>query len=283
MSAGPSLALEKAPRRGFPRYPVKVPLDVIALRSGVPHNLPGRCADLSEGGVGAMVAGEFSVGQQVAIELRLPQVGLPLRATAQVRYQTKLRCGFEFIGMTAEQREMIRYWAHRLAAEQASRERTISKAESAEVETTPLPRKTRTAEMLRRLRRVSLVATFAVTALAAVGWWQWQRAWNELEQARAELREPLRVSPDAMATRILAKVEPVYPEEARRAGTQGLAVLDAVIAADGTVKRLRPVSGDDLLVQSAADAVRQWRFEPYRQNQQALEVETTIAVEFRLN
>ena len=49
------------------------------------------------------------------------------------------------------------------------------------------------------------------------------------------------------------KVQPVYPEEARRTGKQGLAVLDAVIAPDGTVKRLQPVSGDELLVKSAED------------------------------
>jgi len=66
------MALEKAPRRGSPRYPVNVAFDVIALRSGVPENLPGRCTDLSEGGVGGMVAGDLASGQQVAVELRLP-------------------------------------------------------------------------------------------------------------------------------------------------------------------------------------------------------------------
>ena len=77
MSAAPSLAFEEAPRRAFPRHPINVPLDLIALRSGVPENLPGRCTDLSEAGVGAVVAGELAAGQQVAVELRLPNVGVP--------------------------------------------------------------------------------------------------------------------------------------------------------------------------------------------------------------
>jgi TonB family protein len=64
---------------------------------------------------------------------------------------------------------------------------------------------------------------------------------------------------------------------------QGLVVLDAVIAPDGNVKRLRPVSGPDLLVQSATEAVQSWKFEPYLSSGKAVEVETTIAVEFRLN
>ena len=76
MSAAPSPAFEETPQRRFPRHPINVPLDLIALRSGVPENLPGRCTDISEGGVGAVVAGELAAGQQVAVELRLPNVGV---------------------------------------------------------------------------------------------------------------------------------------------------------------------------------------------------------------
>ncbi len=86
-----------------------------------------------------------------------------------------------------------------------------------------------------------------------------------------------------MEMRIVSKVDPVYPEEARQRGVQGLAVLDAVIAADGTVAKLRPVTGDEQLVKSAADAVRSWKFEPYQSSGRAVAVETTIAVDFRLN
>jgi protein TonB len=62
-----------------------------------------------------------------------------------------------------------------------------------------------------------------------------------------------------------------------------MVVLDAVIAPDGSVKSLRPLSGPDLLAQSATEAVRAWRFEPYLSSGSPVEVETTIAVEFRLN
>jgi outer membrane biosynthesis protein TonB len=43
------------------------------------------------------------------------------------------------------------------------------------------------------------------------------------------------------------------------------------------------VSGPDLLVQAATEAVQSWKFEPYLTSGQAVEVETTIAVEFRLH
>jgi protein TonB len=88
-----------------------------------------------------------------------------------------------------------------------------------------------------------------------------------------------------MEKRIVTKVAPAYPEAARIAGTEGVVVLDAVIAPDGSVKRLRRMSGPDLLAQSATDAVQSWKFEPYvdQSSGKAVEVETTIAVEFRLH
>src|ERR1039458_7205324 len=88
------------------------------------------------------------------------------------------------------------------------------------------------------------------------------RSWRSAQGQRR--RPPCEFPPRRWNCGPLQKFSPVYPEEARLAGTQGLEVLDAVIAPDGTVKRLRPVSGDELLVKSAAAAVRSWRFEPYQ-------------------
>jgi TonB family protein len=291
MSAAPSPAFEETPRRVFPRNPLNVPLDVIALRSGVPENLPGRCTDISEAGVGAVVAGELAAGQQVAVELRLPNVGVPVRARALVRYQSRLRCGFEFVGLSVEQREMIRYWIYRAASEPVEfrdSKQDFKKEEKAEPATAeaPVAIVELPAKPGHRIRigRGGFYALFVcMLALAGLGWWQWQRSWNELE-ARATVAEPgLRVSPETMEKRIVTKVEPVYPEAARKAGLQGLVVMDAVIAPDGSVKRLRPVSGPDLLAQSATAAVQSWKFEPYLSSGKPVEVETTIAIEFQLN
>jgi TonB family protein len=295
MSAAVSPALEKVQRRNSARHPINVPLDVILLRSGVPENLPGRCTDLSEGGVGGMIAGELLVGQHVAVELRIPKVGVPLRARALVRYQGELRCGFEFVGLPVEQREMIRYWAYRLRNPPFNVSDEAEKPEPAEAAAVgpvsvvapavAAPKETSGPTIKVRFRRFHLLlATLFV--LACLGWWQWQRSWKELEigvQAASGEQEPLRVSPDTMEMRIVSKVDPVYPEEARQKGMQGLAVLDAVIAADGTVAKLRPIMGDDQLVKSAVEAVRTWKFEPYQSSGRAVAVETTIAVEFRLN
>jgi TonB family protein len=296
MSAAPSLALESTPQRGFPRHPIAVPLDLIALRSGVPETLPGRCIDITEAGLGAVIAGELAAAQQVAVELRLPNVGVPVRARAVVRYQSRYRCGIEFVGLSAQQREMIRYWIYRresdpLASkiESKTEQRNVAldfgpsvplKADSPETNVVP----TRQGKRKIRIGRGGLLLLIlGALLLVALVVWQWQRSWNELETRAQAADARLRVSAETMEKRILTKVDPVYPEAARVASTGGLVVLDAIIAPDGSVERLRPLSGPDLLVQSATEAVRSWKFEPYLSSGKAVGVETTIAVDFRLN
>ena len=297
MSAATALALQDAPRRAFPRHPISVPLDLIALRSGIPENLPSRCTDISEAGIGAVIPGEMAPGQQVAIELRLPNVGVPVRARAQVRYQSRLHCGLEFVGLSPEQREMIRYWVFRAAEETPNfKNAKQSEVEHNQAETAFVPEPSTPPKRKVRIARSAFYVLLAcVLVVAAVGWWQWQRSWTELERQTPTGKSESRISSETrpfaeesvpsetMQNRILTKFDPVYPEAARVAGTQGMVVLDAVIAADGSVQRLRPVSGADLLVRSATDAVQSWKFDPYLSSGKPIAVETTIAVDFRLN
>jgi protein TonB len=63
---------------------------------------------------------------------------------------------------------------------------------------------------------------------------------------------------------------------------QGVVVLEAVIARDGTVDSLRVVSGNPLLTPAALDAVRQWKYQPTMLNREPVEVITTITVTFTL-
>jgi len=63
---------------------------------------------------------------------------------------------------------------------------------------------------------------------------------------------------------------------------EGDVVLAAVIGKDGTVRDLKAVSGPAMLVSSAIQAVRQWRYKPYLLNGQPVEVETQIKLQFRL-
>jgi TonB family protein len=292
MSAALSPSFDAVSERVFVRRPINVPLDLIALRSGVPENLPGRCTDLSEAGVGAVIAGELAAGLQVAVELRLPNVGVPVRARAVVRYQSRLRCGLEFVSLSVEQREMIRYWVYRasqaglpIGADLKVPDSKKTNAAPADVpEPVAVAGESRVNQRRVKIGRGGLALLFgSVLGLAALGWWQWQKSWNELETHSLASSVGLRVSPETMEKRMVTKVDPVYPEAARVEKTEGLVVLDALIGSDGSVKGLRTISGPDLLVQSAKEAVRSWKYEPYLTNGNAVEVETTISVDFRLN
>ena len=62
----------------------------------------------------------------------------------------------------------------------------------------------------------------------------------------------------------------------------GTVELHAIISKDGTIKDLHVVSGPAMLRQAAVDAVRTWRYKPYKLNNEPTEVETTINVVFTL-
>lgn len=93
-------------------------------------------------------------------------------------------------------------------------------------------------------------------------------------------RGPVRISKYVMARLILTRVEPVYPEKARRLGVSGTVVLEAILGKDGTVSRLSVLSGPEMLRQPMLDAVFQWTYRPYILNGDPVEVKTTIQLDF---
>jgi protein TonB len=81
---------------------------------------------------------------------------------------------------------------------------------------------------------------------------------------------------------ILHRVQPAYPPLARSARIQGTVVLAAVISKAGVIQDLRVISGHPMLVKAALDAVSEWRYRPYILNNEPVEVETQIMVNFTL-
>lgn len=98
-------AAQARPLQRYPRALFSVPLTLRHLAAGGIQSSPGVSLDLSQGGLGAIVHGGLRVGEMVEIEVRVP--GFALNAVAIVRYATSVRSGFEFVGMTAEEREQI--------------------------------------------------------------------------------------------------------------------------------------------------------------------------------
>ena len=81
------------------------------------------------------------------------------------------------------------------------------------------------------------------------------------------------------------KIEPIYPELARRARLEGNVILQAIVYKDGTVgdiellRTSRPGVGFE---DAAVEAVAQWRYHPATQNEKPVDVYFTIIVTFEL-
>jgi len=59
-----------------------------------------------------------------------------------------------------------------------------------------------------------------------------------------------------------SKVQPEYPELARKMNITGTVKVSVVVAPNGTVKEAKVIGGHPVLGNAALDAVRKWRFEP---------------------
>ncbi len=122
--------------------------------------------------------------------------------------------------------------------------------------------------------------------LLVVLWWRWNRGWEDLESGleateKTTLKPEAHVPAEVMAKLVVHRVDPEYPEAARPAKLQGVILLDVVVGRDGSVVDMHAVSGPEVLSRAAMDALRWWRFEPYRVEGQPAVVETTVAVEFK--
>jgi protein TonB len=81
---------------------------------------------------------------------------------------------------------------------------------------------------------------------------------------------------------LIAAIRPVYPAIARAAHVEGTVVVEAVISRGGTIESLHVLSGPVMLQSAAIDAIRAARYRPYRLNGEAVDVQTTITVNFRM-
>ena len=96
--------------------------------------------------------------------------------------------------------------------------------------------------------------------------------------------EILPVVGDVRAPVLLERVEPDYPESARRARLQGIVILEATITTSGEVQEVRVLkSVNPLLDEAAVRAVRVWRYRPATLNGRAVPVYLTVTVRFGID
>ncbi len=96
--------------------------------------------------------------------------------------------------------------------------------------------------------------------------------------------EPLRVGGDVKPPQLINKVEPSYPEAARKARMEGVVILEAIITASGAVEEVKVLKSVNPLLDAAATrAVQQWKYRPATLNGRAVRVYLTVTVTFNLH
>ena len=98
--------------------------------------------------------------------------------------------------------------------------------------------------MSRRLA-VALLAALAICVISVPGKSVAQTAQN-----------------DEIVRRAKSKVQPAYPELAKKMQISGTVKIEVVVSPNGTVKEARVVGGHPVLATAALDAAKKWRFEP---------------------
>jgi protein TonB len=122
--------------------------------------------------------------------------------------------------------------------------------------------------MTRGLARIAVVAVFVCAGGGVVS---------------AQDPPRVRVGGDVKAPVKVAHVSPAYPEEARAEGVGGTVVLEIVVATDGSVLETEVLrSVHPLLDDSAARAVRKWKYTPTEMDGEPVELLMVVTVTFAL-
>jgi TonB family protein len=93
--------------------------------------------------------------------------------------------------------------------------------------------------------------------------------------------QPVRVGGNIRTPTKLVHVDAIMPEQARAAGVRGMVVLEATIAADGSVAQAKVLRSIALLDDAAVAAVKQWKYTPTLLNGIPVPVIITVTVTFQ--
>jgi TonB family protein len=95
-------------------------------------------------------------------------------------------------------------------------------------------------------------------------------------------RDPIQIGGNVQESKLIRRVEPVYPELAKKARVQGKVTLKISVDEEGNVADVSVIEGHPLLDEAAINAVRQWKYSPTFLNGKPVSVMATVSVEFNL-
>jgi hypothetical protein len=106
--------MHKSSSRRYARYRTELPVIVKVLGKDGYIRIHGRCFELAEAGLGAVITSELTAGEMVTLEFSIPGAPEPFVIRSVVRHRMGFLHGFEFIGALPEQGELIQRFCRNL-------------------------------------------------------------------------------------------------------------------------------------------------------------------------
>jgi c-di-GMP-binding flagellar brake protein YcgR len=110
MTTQPAKALKSRSerrQRRYARYRVEFPV-ALTLFSGTEHQQIGaHCRDLSEAGIGVLIAAEVPMGEVAALSFTLPGLAEAWDVRAVLRHRRGYHYGFEFLSLSDQQNQVL--------------------------------------------------------------------------------------------------------------------------------------------------------------------------------
>lgn len=117
MSSQPGKATSTTPerrRRRYPRYRSEFAV-VMTLFSGNQYQkLDAHCKDLSEAGIGVLLAAEVPMGEVVSLNFCLPVLSESWDVRAVLRHRRGFHYGFEFLSLARERSAVLKKYVEGL-------------------------------------------------------------------------------------------------------------------------------------------------------------------------
>jgi TonB family protein len=80
----------------------------------------------------------------------------------------------------------------------------------------------------------------------------------------------------------LTKVQPEYSGTARQLKLQGRVEVEVYIADDGSVSKAKVLNGNPILGMAATEALKHWKFSPFKDDGKAISVVSTVPFDFKM-
>jgi hypothetical protein len=106
--------MHKSATRRYARFRTEIPIIVKVLGKDGYVRIHGRCFEIAEAGLGAVITSELVAGEMITLEFSIPDVPELFVMRAVVRHRMGFLHGFEFIGTLPAQSELIHAFCQKL-------------------------------------------------------------------------------------------------------------------------------------------------------------------------